>query len=116
MTSSCGDNVTNLKFCTTCTTNLTNCEYCNQLTGCDDMFGCMGLKKKRFCILNKQYSKEEYEDLRTKIIKHMLKTGEYGEYFPQDLCPYAYNETITMEYFPISKEEALSTSVLQVRS
>jgi hypothetical protein len=31
----------------------------------------------------------------------------YGEFFPSELSPFAYNETIAQEYFPITKEEAL---------
>ncbi|MFH1388212.1 MAG: hypothetical protein ABIG88_02825, partial [Patescibacteria group bacterium] len=54
--------------------------------------------------------------LRTKIIKHMNdmpytdKKGriyKYGEFFPPELSPFGYNETIANEYFPLTKEEAL---------
>jgi len=41
-----------------------------------DLFGCAGLRGKQYCILNTQYSKDEYEALRAKIIKHMRETGE----------------------------------------
>jgi len=30
----------------------------------------------------------------------------YGEFFPPELSPFAYNETIAQEYFPLTKEEA----------
>lgn len=36
-------------------------------------FGCFGLQNKSYCILNKQYTKEEYEVLVPKIIEHMKK-------------------------------------------
>lgn len=36
----------------------------------------------------------------------MKSTGEYGQYFPKDLCPFGYNETIAMEQSPLTKEEA----------
>ena len=32
---------------------------------------------------------------------------KYGEFFPSDLSPFAYNESIAQEYFPLTKEEAL---------
>jgi hypothetical protein len=79
------------------------------------LFACVGLKNKQYCILNKQYTKEEYEELVPKIIKHMNdmpyvdKKGRvyrYGEFFPTELSPFAYNETIAQEYFPLTKEEA----------
>jgi hypothetical protein len=31
----------------------------------------------------------------------------YGEYFPTDICPWKYNESLAYEFFPFSKEEAL---------
>jgi hypothetical protein len=34
--------------------------------------------------------------------------GEYGEFFPKELSPFAYNETIAQEYFPLTKAEALN--------
>ena len=35
----------------------------NCMNDCKDCFGCVGLRHKQYCILNKQYSKEEYEKL-----------------------------------------------------
>jgi hypothetical protein len=33
---------------------------------------------------------------------------KYGEFFPPELSPFAYNETIAQEYFPLTKEQALA--------
>src|SRR3989338_3170990 len=83
----------------------------------DNLFGCIGLRKKQYCILNKQYTKEEYEKLVPRIIEHMNsmpyidqkgRVYKYGEFFPPELSPFAYNETIAQEYFPLTKEEALA--------
>jgi hypothetical protein len=73
----------------------------------NDIFGCVGLRSKQYCILNKEYSKEDYGKMVAKIIEHMRKTNEWGDYFPFDISPFAYNETIAQEYFPLSKEGAL---------
>lgn len=81
--------------------------YSDSCFNAHNIFGCAGLKSGEFCILNKQYSKEDYETLRDKIIAHMKKTGEWGEFFPANLSPFAYNESIAQEYFPLPKEEAL---------
>lgn len=75
---------------------------------CSDLFGCISLKKKKYCILNKQYSKEEYFELKEKIIEHMKQTGEWGQYFPPSISTYAYNESVANQYFPMTKEEALA--------
>ncbi|MEK9130137.1 MAG: hypothetical protein AAB526_01945, partial [Patescibacteria group bacterium] len=48
-----------------------NLEYCYGVVGSNNCFGCVNLKNKEYCILNKQYSKEEYEELVPKIIEHM---------------------------------------------
>jgi hypothetical protein len=77
-----------------------NLRYCEQCYNCQDCFGCVGLRNKRFCIFNKQYTESEYHDLKAKIIAHMQKTGEWGEFFPQELSPFAYNETLAHEYLP----------------
>lgn len=93
--------------------------FCFNNDGCHDvsysafcnnssyLFGCVGIRNKSYCIFNKQYTKEEYETLLPKIIEHMQKTGEWGEFFPPSLSPFGYNETVAQEYFPLSKEEAL---------
>lgn len=87
-----------------------DCEHVN------NSFGCIGLRKKEYCILNKQYDEKTYKDLLTKIIDQMKtlpyedKTGKiysYGEFFPSELSPHAYNESIAQEWVPISKEKAL---------
>ena len=40
-----------------------------------------------------------------RIIEHM--GTDYGEFFPPNLSPFAYNETIAQEYFPLTKDEAI---------
>jgi hypothetical protein len=54
--------------------SLTESMYCDQCFDSKNIFGCIGLRTKEFCILNKQYTKEEYEILLPKIIEHMEKT------------------------------------------
>jgi hypothetical protein len=97
------------------TRNCHDIQYSVNCHSSSDLFGCIGLKKKQYCILNKQYTKEEYEQLVPKIIEHMNnmpyidKKGrvyKYGEFFPPELSPFSYNETIAQEYFPLTKEQA----------
>jgi hypothetical protein len=94
-----------------------NLTYCiNTLSGCHDCFGCNHINSAQYCILNKQYTKEEYKALVPRIIKHMDempftdnqgRTYKYGEFFPMEFSPFAYNETIAQERFPLAKEEAI---------
>ena len=130
--------------------NMQDSNYTYWCHNSSHLFGCIGLRHKQYCILNKQYTKEEYEKLVPKIIEHMnempyisksqssklksqnhnsnFKTEEilksqqlqtvnyeprtityrYGEFFPPELSPFAYNETIAQEYFPLTKDEALA--------
>lgn len=81
--------------------------YCDNCHGCKNCFGCVGLRKKENCIFNKQYSVAEYEELMAKIIQHMEKLGEWGEFFPIKYSLFSYNETLAQDYFPMTKEEVL---------
>lgn len=80
--------------------------YCDSCHSCEDCFGCVGLRRKKHCILNRQYSKEEFETLVPKIIEHMRKTEEWGEFFPIGSSPFSYNETLAQDYFPVSRSES----------
>jgi len=81
-------------------------EYVDLCKDVEYCFGCVGLRKKKYCILNKQYAKEEYEELKEKIISDMKKRGEYGKFLPYSMSPGYYNFSNGMIYFPeIKKEE-----------
>ncbi len=69
-------------------------------------FGCCGLKGNSYCILNRQYSRDEYQALMPRIIEHMRGTGEWGSFFPGSISPFAYNETVAFDYYPLSPERA----------
>ncbi len=83
-------------------------EYSINCFNSNHCFGSVGLRKKDYCILNKQYSKEEFEELRIKIVEEMKAKGEYGEFFPATMSPFGYNETVAQEQFPLAKEEAVA--------
>ena len=57
--------------------------------------------------MNKQYTKDNYEALVSKIIEQMRQTGDWGEFFPASLAPFPYNLTHAQDYYPLSKAEAL---------
>ncbi len=86
----------------------TDIQYCEQCCNAEELFGCIGLRKKQNCILNKQYTKAEYDELVGKIVNHMRETGEYGEFFPVALSPFGYNETVALEMYPLTREQAVS--------
>ncbi len=96
------------KDCAFCTYTWfsSNMRYSDSCNASDTCFGCIGLHHKRFCILNKEYTQEEYEKLAPRIITHMQKTGEWGQFFPPALSPFAYNETAAQDFFPMTREAA----------
>lgn len=79
-------------------------DYCEE---CENCFGCVGLRKKKYCILNTQYTKEEYEKRREEIIVHMKERGEWGSFFPYSAGYCGYNLTLAQWYFPETKEHIL---------
>ncbi len=46
-----------------CSTGLNDCAFMYDCKGCSDCFMCVNLRQKKYCILNKQYTKEEYEKI-----------------------------------------------------
>jgi len=92
--------------CTITTYTSHEVRYCMSCHASSNLFGCIGLRNKEYCILNKQYTKEEFESLVPKIIASM--GDQYGSFFPMELSPFAYNETIAQEYFTVTKEDALA--------
>ena len=115
--SSCGQDCSRIKLSYRTYRGSHDCTYCMQCASSSYLFGCVGLQKKQYCIFNKQYTKEEYEQLVPKIIAHMDempyvdkkdRVYKYGEFFPPDFSVFSYNETLAFNDFPIAKEEALA--------
>ena len=111
----CGEQVNGLKFCFDCWPSCRDLEYSIFCRGSSNLFGCVGLKKKQFCIFNEQYSEEDYWKLRERIVAQMDqmkytdklgRTYGYGEFFPPELSPFAYNETVLQDLFPLTEEQA----------
>lgn len=105
---SAGVNAYNTRFSDT-SWSCANIEYCNYCHHSKELFGCIGLHhKNEYCILNKQYSQTEYDEIKKQIIEDMISRKEYGEFFPSELSPFAYNETVANDFYQLSREEALA--------
>ncbi len=114
---SSGENVSNVKFSMEAYTDSIDVEYSIWTIAGKNNFGCVNLKRKKYCILNKEYSKEDYEKLREKIISDMKerpyvdsqgRVWTYGEFFPLMISLFGYNESTAARFFPKTKEQALS--------
>ncbi len=112
-----GEGADTVKFCVQAWPNVFEVEYSEFTIGCSHVFGCAGLNKKQYCILNREYTREEYDKLRARIIADMDnnpyvdaqgRVYKYGEFFPFELGMFAYNESYAMDFFPLTKEEAIA--------
>jgi hypothetical protein len=105
----------NVKFSSSGINYVQNAEYTDCCINCNNIFGCISLKNKENAVFNKIYTKEEFFKLREKIIDHMNempyvdqkgRVYKYGEFFPIELSPFAYNETLAQEIAPITEKQA----------
>jgi hypothetical protein len=105
----------NVRFSYSAMDNVRNADCIESCISCTNLFGCISMKNKENAILNKIYPKDEYKKLREKVIKHMNELPyidqknriyKYGEFFPMEISPFAYNETCAQDFFPLTKEQA----------
>lgn len=73
--------------------------------GGNNLLGCFGLNNKSYCILNKEYSKDEREKLATTIIQELQSKGKWGEFFDTEVSPFPYNDTLANKFFPVRPEQ-----------
>ncbi len=99
--------INNIAFSILVWNNCNNLYYCHTCVSCSNCFGCDWLKNKEFCILNKQYNKDEYFEKVQKIIWQMMNDKERWELFPTSMSPFAYNESTLQDFFPLTKQEVL---------
>ena len=88
-------------FLYVCWDNIANAYYSFSCINSSDIFGCVWVRNKQYCIFNKQYTKNEYEKIVAKIITHMQETWERGEFFHPSLSPFGYNETVAQDHYPL---------------
>ncbi len=104
-----GDSSENVRFSFECWPSVNDLEYCAYLhRGSHDCFGSVGLRRSAYCILNKQYSKDEYPAMVARIRQHMRSTGEYGKFFPFSCSPNYFNRSEAFDWLPLSKADAIN--------
>lgn len=89
-------------FCSSCS-NIYYSEMCHR---CHHCFWCIWLKDKKYCIFNKQYTKEQYEHLLCEIIPSMKEHNERGEFFPYWTSDFCYNTSDAYQRLPLSQKHA----------
>lgn len=96
-----GYNLKHTNYCSDCRDS----EYLDFCVNCKNCFGCVGLRNKQFCILNKQYSENEYHALVSRLKEKMKKEGTYGEFFPYKMAAGGYNLSIANLHYEKNREE-----------
>jgi hypothetical protein len=77
----------NCNFCYMCVESQ-DLEYSEFCSYCKHCFGCTSLVRKKYHILNKPYSKEEYFTRVAEIKTELKAKGEYGKRFLPSSYPY----------------------------
>ncbi|MCB0323790.1 MAG: hypothetical protein KDD69_09465 [Bdellovibrionales bacterium] len=92
--------------CIECWNNVRDLVYCSYCEESSDLFACVGLRGKQYCIFNTQYSKDEYFELRARIVAHLRERSIWGKFFPANFSGFAYNLSSANFYMPLSKVPA----------
>jgi hypothetical protein len=96
-------------YCSVWITRSQNIYYSYYLDNCSFCLGCIGLKNKSYCILNKQYSKEERYEKVDEIFAQMDADGTLGDFFPATMNPFYFNDTAAYLIDPsFTKEEVIA--------
>ena len=80
--------------------------YCDNCHSSEHLFGCIGMKRGSYCILNRRYSQEEYARLTAQLLQQMSARGEWGEFFPMRHALVAYNDSRAQDLFPLEAAQA----------
>jgi hypothetical protein len=81
-------------------------EYSENCHNLSSAIGCNAIRKGQYMILNREYSKEEFNKIKEQIEEQMKKDGTFGQFFPPALAPFGFNETLGQDYYPLTEQEA----------
>ncbi len=85
-----------------------NLYHCYFLENCSFCIWCIWLRNKSYCILNKEYSKQDWENLADKIFTQMESDWILWDFFPWNLNPFYFNDTMANVVWNFTKEEVVA--------
>ena len=85
-----------------------NIFYSYWLVWCSYCLWCVWLQNKQYCILNKQYTKENRLSEVDNIFLQMEKDQILWDYFPWYINPLNFNDTFAYLFWKFDKKEVLS--------
>lgn len=80
-------------YCSTLIIKSSQIYYSWGCESCSYCFGCIWLRNASYCILNKQYSKEERHRIVDEISTQMKNEWVLWDFFPSSMNPFYYNDT-----------------------
>mgnify|MGYP001602690920 CR=1 FL=1 len=86
-------------------------EYSMHCFKCEYCFACSGLVGKKYCILNKEYTPEEWHRRVAELKAHMKKEKDtagaviYGQFFPGHFAVISYDESLAGFFWPLGVEQ-----------
>ena len=86
-------------------TPVTNTYFSNFIMNVDNMLGVVSCRGKQHCILNKQHNKEDWEKTAIQIVTELQDQKKRGEFFDPEFSPFPYNDTVAMEYYPVTADQ-----------
>ena len=89
-----------------CWKDVERLDYCFYCEESSDLFACAGLRGKQYCILNKQYSKNDYHDKRDELVTHLRAKKMWRVSLPTVFSDFAYNQSSANDVMPLNKIQA----------
>ena len=96
-------NLYNIFFSFWVVENCKNIYYSYDIELCEEIMFCVWLKNKKYCILNKQYEKNDYFKHKKSIIFKLKKENKWWDPIPLYFLNFPYNDTLAYEYFKVNK-------------
>ncbi|KKP85856.1 hypothetical protein A3B84_01205 [Candidatus Nomurabacteria bacterium RIFCSPHIGHO2_02_FULL_35_13] len=104
MTTNIGSQSSRVKFSLS-SKGCTDCEFIFNSKNLNNCFMCFGLQNKSYCVLNRQYTEEEYFKIIDDIKFKCLEEGIYGNGLGLEFSAQAYNFSLAQISFPLSDKE-----------
>jgi hypothetical protein len=105
-TTNIGSQSSNVKFSVSSKFSIDS-EFIFNCKNVNNCFMCFGLRDKSYCVLNVEYSPEEYFALVDKIKSGMIERGEYGDGLGLEFSAQSYNFSLSQISFPLSDAEII---------
>jgi hypothetical protein len=101
-----GHNAFNVSHSIDCSNAISDLEYCFNCYESKNLFGCVGLRHAEYCVLNRQYAKEEYFKVVAEIVKNLQSKRLYHKPLNIKFSPFPYNLSAAYDFFPLTKVQA----------